>query len=273
MIRLAALISLCVLGMEAQGLRFQQVCVAGRNAASIPNHAEILEELRPECDGEVLVGAEASLWRGRKKALLIQQLGEVRNLVAMDSDKKTWTSESLPSQEDLWAQFDSEESYFHEHKVNLKVRQLTSKKIRGHLARGFQIRWHSSRPARPFPIDPNPAVRPICGTARFLEEGTREIEIDIETWIDSSYAMPGAGWDRVAWGMPELLVKDFVALIAGRAEVRKVLEKHAGLAVETRIHLKLLGQEIDYVVQARDVKHTAIEAKEFAIPADFREEK
>jgi hypothetical protein len=228
-------------------------------------------ELLDWCNGAVLIGEGSTLWRGKELALLFRKSGSGVQKIEMDLKDKTWGPPDSSSFGGMWGDSDLEEDRFDGYTIDVKVKRLKGKRmIEGHAVQGFQMRWKASRPPREVFSDPNQI--PKCGTARLMEELTREIEIEVETWIDHSYGMPGFSWKRVAWGLPEQWVQSFVAVFVESDEVRKAMEKSSGLARETRIRYKMMDHVSEFVVKALEVRHSAIDAGEFDIPEGFREE-
>lgn len=266
---MAVLVMLVAAAGWAQGLKFRQECVALPSAGA--QEKDFLE-LLDWCNGTVLMGESSALWRGKEFALLFRKSGGGVQKIEMDLKDKTWGPTDSWSFGRMWGDSDREEDRFDGYTVDIKVKRLKGKRmIEGHTVQGFQLRWKASRPPREVFSDPNQI--PKCGTPGLMEELTREIDIEVETWIDRSYGMPGLDWKRVAWGLPEQWVQSFVSVFVGSDAVRKVMEKSSGLARETRIRLKMMDQVSEFLVKALEVRHSAIDAGEFAIPEGFREEK
>lgn len=111
------------------------------------------------------------------------------------------------------------------------------------------------------------------GGKALLPPATFEIGIQVDTWIDTKVRMPGLGWERVAWGVPEFLVDALLGLLPSRLEVRDAVGGVEGLAMETKIRFSEMGDVVVHTIRLVDVKEGAIDASEFAIPEGFREEK
>lgn len=255
MIRLLALLLVIGIGLWGQGLRFRVEC-------EVEEDAEKKRVTADDCSGEVLVSQGMSLFRWKNEGILIRPTERGMEKVEMDfAQKRVWRS-ALSSEDSLWAAFRENSEELDGVQIQVQANRLREPRRVGETRwQGFSFEWKALNV--PMPRHRKEALLP---------PRTSEVGIQVDTWINPAIQIPGLGWERVAWGMPEFLVDELLGLLPSRQEVKDAVGGAWGLAMETRIRLSLMGDVVNYTIRVVDVKEGPIEAKEFAIPEGFREE-
>jgi hypothetical protein len=208
-----------------------------------------------------------SLFRWKNEAILIRPTERGLERVEINFEQKKLWRTAQPPKNGFWDSFREDSKELDGVQIQVQAQRLKEPRRVGETRwQGFSFEWKALNV--PMPGRRMPGQRDAQ-----VPRQTSEVGIQVDTWINPAIQVPGLGWERVAWGMPEFLVDELLGLLPSRQEVRDAVGGALGLAMETRVRYRVMGQEDEVTIRVLDVREGPIEAKEFAIPEGFREEK